>query len=93
MRHGARAMIVLGWLLTPLPVWGASALGFWIGALVARGIASLGWALAVALLLAAACGAAAGVGWLRLLRRLHAQWSRAHAVAVEKPAALDTAAD
>jgi drug/metabolite transporter (DMT)-like permease len=59
----------IGWLLTPLLVWGGSFAGTWLGAVVTphlpRIAGGLGWLILGGVL----CGGAAAVAWLWGLRR------------------------
>lgn len=66
----AHAIVIVGWLLTPLWAWGASFLGSWLGARFAMR-ASDPVLMAVSAILA---GVGGGLGalwiWVRLMRRL-----------------------
>ena len=66
----AHALVVIGWLLTPLLAWGASFLGLWVGAHVTTAAASPLTALAPALVGAAICGFAVLWGWVRFMRHV-----------------------
>jgi hypothetical protein len=66
----AHALVVAGWLLTPVVAWGASYFGLWVGALVGVRLAQPMAMLACALLGAALLGFGALWGWVRLMRRV-----------------------
>jgi hypothetical protein len=66
----AHALVIAGWLLTPLWAWGAAFFGAWIGA-----HAGLAFSHPVAMLGAVAfgaalCGFATVWGWVRFMRRV-----------------------
>jgi hypothetical protein len=86
----AHALVVVGWLLTPLLAWGASFLGLWTGAHLAHRFSS-----PLAMLIPAAAGAALlGFGslwlWVRFMRRVPHLLS--HHMA-SRPSTLSTDAD
>jgi hypothetical protein len=60
----------IGWLLTPLAVWGGSFTGTWLGAvatpLLPRALGGVGWLIVGGL----AGGAAAALGWIWGLLRV-----------------------
>ena len=66
----AHALVVIGWLLTPLLAWGASFFGLWIGAHFGTGATSPLGMLAPALLGAAICGFGVLWTWVRFMRRV-----------------------
>jgi hypothetical protein len=66
----AHAIVVVGWLLTPLWAWGASFLGAWVGARLAMGLSSPTAMLAVAGAIALGGGLGALWLWVRMMRRL-----------------------
>lgn len=66
----AHLLVVAGWLLTPILAWAASYVGLWAGALVATRFARPLTMLLVAAAVAALCGFAALVIWVRFMRRL-----------------------
>jgi hypothetical protein len=66
----AHALVVIGWLLTPLLAWGASFLGLWVGAHFATAAAGPFTALAPALVGAAIGGFAVLWGWVRFMRHV-----------------------
>lgn len=66
----AHALVVVGWLLTPVLAWGASRFGVWLGALIAVGFKSPVAMLAVAIGCAFAAGLTALWVWVRFMRRL-----------------------
>lgn len=66
----AHAIVVVGWLLTPLWAWGASFLGAWVGARLAMGLDSPTAMLAVAGAIALGGGLGALWLWVRMMRRL-----------------------
>ena len=66
----AHALVVVGWLLTPLWAWGASFFGTWVGAQLALRFASPAAMLGTALLCAALCGFGTLWIWVRFMRRL-----------------------
>lgn len=66
----AHFAIVVGWLLTPLLAWGASYLGFWLGAVVGVQFAHPLAMLGAALLVSGVAGFGALWGWIRFMRRL-----------------------
>jgi hypothetical protein len=66
----AHALVVVGWLLTPVLAWGASFLGLWTGAHLADRLSQ-----PIAMLVPAIAGASLlGFGtlwlWVRFMRRL-----------------------
>ena len=66
----AHALVVLGWLLTPLLAWGASFFGLWIGAHFGGGASSPLAMLAPALIGAALGGFGVLWTWVRFMRRV-----------------------
>ncbi|MGH7537190.1 MAG: hypothetical protein ACREMF_01025 [Gemmatimonadales bacterium] len=66
----AHALVVVGWLLTPIMAWGASFFGLWIGALFAARFSHPLAMLAPAVLGAAVCGFGALWAWVRFMRRV-----------------------
>lgn len=66
----AHAIVVVGWLLTPLWAWGASFLGAWVGASLAMRFSDPRAMLAVAGSIALVGGLGAVWVWVRLMRRL-----------------------
>jgi len=66
----AHALVVIGWLLTPLLAWGASFFGLWVGAHFGVGAASVVGMLVPALLGAALCGFGVLWAWVRFMRRV-----------------------
>jgi len=65
----AHALVVVGWLLTPLWAWGASFFGMWVGAHVALRFTSPLALIAPAVLGAAVCGFGTLWIWVRFMRR------------------------
>ena len=87
----AHALVVIGWLLTPLLAWGASFFGLWVGAHVATAAAGPLTALAPALVGAAICGFVVLWVWVRFMRHVphllaHHMTSR---LAAEPPTGAD----
>lgn len=72
----AHAIVIVGWLLTPLWAWGASFLGIWVGARLAMRLTDPVAMLAVAGLVGVGAGLGALWVWVRLMRRLPHQLSR-----------------
>jgi hypothetical protein len=66
----AHALVVVGWLLTPVWAWGASFLGLWAGAHLAGRFTSPLGMLAPAVLGAAGLGFAVLWLWVHLMRRV-----------------------
>jgi hypothetical protein len=66
----AHALVVFGWLLTPLLAWGASFFGLWVGAHFATHATGPLAALAPALAGAAVCGFGVLWVWVRFMRRV-----------------------
>lgn len=66
----AHALVVVGWLLTPLWAWGASFFGLWAGAHVAVRSTRPLTMLAPALLGAALLGFSTLWAWVRFMRRV-----------------------
>jgi hypothetical protein len=66
----AHALVVAGWLLTPVVAWGASYFGLWLGALVGVRLTQPMAMLACALLGAAVFGFGALWAWVRWMRRV-----------------------
>jgi hypothetical protein len=66
----AHALVVVGWLLTPLWAWGASFFGTWIGAHLALRFTSPLAMIAPVVLGAAACGFGTLWVWVRFMRRV-----------------------
>ena len=66
----AHAIVIVGWLLTPLWAWGASFFGVWLGARLAVRLSDPVVMLAVAGLAGVGGGLAALWCWVRLMRRL-----------------------
>jgi len=66
----AHALVVVGWLLTPLWAWGASFFGMWVGAHVALRFTSPAAMIVPAVLGAAVCGFATLWVWVRFMRRV-----------------------
>ena len=66
----AHALVVIGWLLTPLLAWGASFFGLWAGAHFATHASGPLAALAPALITAALCGFSVLWIWVRFMRRV-----------------------
>lgn len=89
----AHLLLVVGWLLTPVWAWGASYFGLWLGALVGLRLSH-----PVAMLAAAACGAALfGFGalwaWVRVMRRVPHLLARRLAPRASQEQAVIAAAD
>lgn len=66
----AHALVVVGWLLTPLWAWGASFFGMWIGAHVVPDSTKPLVMIAPGLAGAAVCGFGTLWFWVRLMRRV-----------------------
>ena len=66
----AHALVVIGWLLTPLWAWGASFFGLWAGAHLAARFTSPLAMLAPALLGAVLFGFVTLWAWVRFMRRV-----------------------
>ena len=66
----AHALVVVGWLLTPLWAWGASFFGMWVGAHVALRFTSPLAMIVPAVLGAAVCGFGTLWIWVRFMRRV-----------------------
>ena len=66
----AHALVVFGWLLTPLWAWGASFFGMWIGAHVVLESRSPFALIAPGLAGAALCGFGTLWIWVRFMRRV-----------------------
>ena len=66
----AHALVVVGWLLTPLLAWGASFFGLWAGAHVTAGSSGPLALMAPALLGAVVCGFGTLWAWVRFMRRM-----------------------
>lgn len=66
----AHALVVVGWLLTPLWAWGASFFGLWAGAHLAGRFTQPLAMLAPAVLGAVLLGFATLWAWVRFMRRL-----------------------
>lgn len=66
----AHALVVIGWLLTPLLAWGASFFGLWIGAHLGTGATGPVAMLAPALVGAALGGFSVLWVWVRFMRRV-----------------------
>lgn len=66
----AHALVVVGWLLTPLLAWGASFFGMWAGAHFATQAVHPLVTLAPALVGAALCGFGVLWLWVRFMRRV-----------------------
>lgn len=66
----AHALVVVGWLLTPLWAWGASFFGLWVGAHFGAGATAPLTVLAPGLAGAAICGFAVLWVWVRFMRRV-----------------------
>ena len=66
----AHAILIVGWLLTPLWAWGASFFGVWMGARLATRLSDPVAMLAVAGLIGVGAGLGALWFWVRLMRRL-----------------------
>ena len=66
----AHAIVVIGWLLTPLWAWGASFFGAWLGARLAVRLSDPLAMVALAGVVGLGFGLAALGLWVRLMRRL-----------------------
>jgi uncharacterized membrane protein YeaQ/YmgE (transglycosylase-associated protein family) len=66
----AHALVVVGWLLTPILAWGASFLGMWLGALVGMRFHAPLAMLTPAVIGAALLGFGALWVWVRWMRRV-----------------------
>ena len=66
----AHALVVVGWLLTPILAWGASFLGMWLGALVGMRFHAPLAMLTPAVIGAALLGFGALWAWVRWMRRV-----------------------
>lgn len=66
----AHALVVIGWLLTPLLAWGASFFGLWFGAHFGTGATGPIAMLAPALVGAALGGFSVLWIWVRFMRRV-----------------------
>src|SRR6266566_2256573 len=64
------ALVLVGWLLTPVLAWSASYIGLWAGALVATGFTRPVTMLIVAGAVATLCGFTALFIWVRFMRRV-----------------------
>jgi hypothetical protein len=87
----AHALVVVGWLLTPLWAWGASFLGLWIGAHFASAFATPVAMVVPALGGAALLGFATLWLWVRFMRRV--PHLLAHHMAARAAAEPTTGAD
>ena len=66
----AHALVVVGWLLTPLWAWGASFLGMWLGAHLVPHSRNPLALIAPGLVGAAVCGFGTLWVWVRFMRRV-----------------------
>ena len=66
----AHALVIIGWLVTPLLAWGASFFGLWAGAHLATRFSRPIGMLAPALLGAGLCGFGTLWTWVRFMRRV-----------------------
>ena len=87
----AHALVVAGWLLTPLLAWGASFFGLWAGAHFGTGATRPLPMIAPAVVGAAICGFGALWAWVRFMRRV--PHLLAHHMAARVPTDAPSGAD